>query len=201
MTPGCTTARIDREDMSLRDTIQRADPAATPVEDAQRAYLGLLFEKYRGALLRHVSRFTSSREDAADLVNDTYLRVMHRISLSRLDAAARGYLFQTATNLARDHRRRHRFRDHARLDEVPAEGLASAGASPEESLAADQVNVILKECLEEMPEEVRSVFILARSHGMPYPEIARHLAIGRRTVERRMAEAMSHLSARFGGDR
>jgi RNA polymerase sigma factor (sigma-70 family) len=179
--------------MSIRDTFQQDAPAEqSPTEDAQRAYF---------ALLRHVGRFTSSREDAADLVHDTYMRVMHRISLSRLDAAARGYLFQTATNLARDHRRRQRFRAHARLDEVLEECLISSDASPEESLAADQVNDILKDCLREMPEEVRSVFVLARSQGMSYPEIARYLAIGRRTVERRMAQAMSHLAARLGGER
>jgi RNA polymerase sigma factor (sigma-70 family) len=201
MVLGCGTAGVDQDAMSLQDTFQRDAPAAaTPTEEAQRAYLALLFEKYRSALLRHVSRFTSSREDAADLVHDTYIRVMHRISLSRLDAAARGYLFQTATNLARDHRRRQRFRAHARLDEVPEEGLISPGASPEESFAADQVNSILNACLREMPDDVRSVFVLVRSQGMSYPEVARYLAIGRRTVERRMAEAMSCLAARFGGE-
>jgi RNA polymerase sigma factor (sigma-70 family) len=187
--------------MSLPDSFERDASAGTPTEDAQRAYVALLFEKYRSALLRHVGRFTSSREDAADLVHDTYIRVMHRISLSRLDAAARAYLFQTATNLARDHRRRQRFRAHERLDEAAEEGLISPDASPEETLAADQVNDLLMECLRAMPDEVRSVFVLARSHGMSYPEIARHLAIGRRTVERRMAQAMSHLATRLGGER
>jgi RNA polymerase sigma factor (sigma-70 family) len=177
------------------------DAAATQAEDAQRAYLALLFDRYRGALLRHVGRFTASREDAADLVHDTYVRVMDRISVSRFDAAARAYLFQTATNLARDHCRRQRFRAHARLEETPEENLFAPSPSPEEALAADQVTATLREALDELSPETRSVFILARSHGMTYPEIADHLRMARRTVERRMAEAMAFLALRFGSRR
>ena len=134
-------------------------------------------------------------------MHDTYVRVMDRISVSRFDAAARAYLFQTATNLARDHCRRQRFRAHARLDEMPEETLLAPSPSPEEALAADQVTTMLREALDELSPETRSVFILARSHGMSYPEIADHLHMARRTVERRMAEAMAFLALHFGSRR
>jgi RNA polymerase sigma factor (sigma-70 family) len=181
------------------------DPAGVEVEPgkaagadaAQRAFLAALFNRYREALLRHVGRMVRSREDAADLVQDTYVRVMDRISVARFDAAARAYLFQTATNLARDYYRRQRFRAHAPLDDVPDEGPASHDPAPEDLVAADQLTATLRVAIAQMPEDARNVFLLARSRQMAYGEIARHLGLGQRTVERRMAEAMAYLSRRL----
>ena len=168
-------------------------PEADPAEQAQRAYLTLLFNKYRGALLRHVARFTTSREDAADIVQDTYVRIMHRVSVSRLDAEVRSYLFQTATNLARDHHRRQAFRAHASLEDAPDERLLADEPTPEQRLAAGQMGRTLRAVIDAMPQQTRAVFLLARAHEMPYEQIARQLGIGRRTVERRVAEAMAML--------
>jgi RNA polymerase sigma factor (sigma-70 family) len=170
-----------------------------PTDDAQRAFLTLLFNKYRGALLRHVGRFAATREDAADLVQDTYLRVMDRISMSRFDGEARAYLFQTATNLARDHHRRQKFRAHSSLDEAPDDTLWAHEPSPDQVISADQVTAALRTALREMPEGTRAVFVLARSREASYEDIAKRLGIGRRTVERRVAEAVAFLAARLRG--
>jgi RNA polymerase sigma factor (sigma-70 family) len=178
---------------------EKLDVAADPTDAAQRAFLTLLFNKYRGALLRHVGRFASSREDAADLVQETYLRVMGRISISRFDSEARAYLFQTATNLARDHYRRQKHRSHATLDEAPEETLGTGEPPHEEVLATAQLTTALRVAIAEMPEGIRAVFILARSRELPYEEIAKRLGIGRRTVERRVAEAVAFLADRLRG--
>lgn len=184
----------------LKQTDTRpADEVSDPTEAAQRAFLALLFNKYRGALLRHVGRFSSSREDAADLVQDTYLRVMDRISMSRFDGEARAYLFQTATNLARDHHRRQKFRSHSALDEVPEDTLGTDDPTPEQIISADQVTAALRVAIREMPANARAVFVLARSRELSYGDIAARLGIGRRTVERRVAEAVAFLAARLRG--
>lgn len=170
-----------------------------PTDAAQRAFLTLLFNKYRGALLRHVGRVAASREDAADLVQDTYLRVMDRISMSHFDGAARAYLFQTATNLARDHYRRQRFRAHAPLEDAPEDMLLAHDPTPEQIFAANQVTAALTAAIREMPEGTRAVFVLARSRDLSYEDIAKRLGIGRRTVERRMADAIALLAQRLRG--
>jgi RNA polymerase sigma factor (sigma-70 family) len=172
---------------------------ADPTDAAQRAYVTLLFNKYRGALLRHVGKFTGSREDAADIVQDTYLRVMNRVSVSRFDAETRSYLFQTATNLARDHFRRQSFRAHAPLEDVPVDALRASELTPEQNLAASQMSRALRAAIQAMPPQTRTVFLLARTREQSYEQIATQLGIGRRTVERRMAEAMAVLVSRLRG--
>jgi RNA polymerase sigma-70 factor (ECF subfamily) len=169
------------------------DPAA----DGQRALLIVLFNKYRGALQRHVERMVHSREDAAELVQETYLRVMRQVQTSRFEAAARAYLFQTATNLARDHHRRMRFRAHDRLDELPEGDLPIGSPAAEQTVAADQVLSLLRTAIVELPPSARAVFLRARVRNESYAEIGRELGMSVRTVERRMAEAMTILCARL----
>jgi RNA polymerase sigma-19 factor, ECF subfamily len=181
------------------DLPRRAQSQSDPVPDAHRAFLVLLFNKYRGALLRHLERLVHSREDAAELVQETYLRVMRRVQTSRFEAAARAYLFHTATNLARDHFRRQRFRAHERLDEL-AEADLPAGCPPlDQTLAADEVLTLLHTSILELPPVTRSVFLKARVQNLGYAAIARELGLSVRTVERRMAEAMAFLCSRIRG--
>ncbi len=184
----------------LKSPVSRPkEESLDPTDEVQRAFLTLLFNKYRGALFRHVRRLVNTQEDAADLVQDTYLRVMDRISVSRFGAEARAYLFQTATNLARDHYRRQRFRSHASIEEISEERFVACEQAPDQVIAASEVTAALRAAVQEMPDETRAVFVLARGRDLSYAEIARHLHLGKRTVERRMAEAMAFLVERLRG--
>ena len=142
----------------------------------------LLFNKYRGALTRHVERLVHSREDAAELVQETYLRVMNQIQSSRLEAAARGYLFQTATNLAHDHFRRGRHRTHTNIDELPEAQLPPGDPLPEQLLAADQTLARLKLALMRLPAQTRDILLRARIHNQDYAQISQELGVSVRTV-------------------
>lgn len=174
-----------------------ADLGPDPVADTQRALLTLLFNKYRGALLSHVTRLVRSPEDAAELVQETYLRVMAHARTAEFESIARAYLFQTATNLARDHFRRQRWRAHEPLESVPEPEAPPTHSSPEELALWRDAMESLGAALHVMPEATRTVFILARLDGRPYADIARELGISVRTVERRMSEAMTLLTARL----
>lgn len=180
----------------LKTSQQQAPPreqaGPDPTADTQRAFLVLLFNKYRAALMRHVERMVHSREDAAELVQETYVRVMRQVQTSRFEAAARAYLFQTATNLARDHHRRQKFRAHGRLDEVD-ESQLPLGCSPDQAVAAEQLLLLLRASIRDLPPDTRAVFFKARMQNMSYAQIGQELGMSIRTVERRMAEAMTVL--------
>lgn len=174
-----------------------ADIGSDPVVDTQRALLTLLFNKYRGALLSHLTRLVRSPDDAAELVQETYLRVMSHAQIAEFESVARAYLFQTATNLARDHFRRQRWRAHEPLESVPEPDAPRASDSPEDSALWEQAMHSLNAALRAMPEATLAVFTRARLDNRAYSDIAHELGISVRTVERRMSEAMSLLTARL----
>src|SRR5579863_1401702 len=117
---------------------------ADPTLDSQRVFLTLLYTKYRAPLFRYVNGIITSREEAEELVQETYLRVMRRAQTTSFEFSARNYLFETATNLARDHIRRRRHRRHDSLnvnrDEVPD----TAQPEPDHQLAWDQAIAALR---------------------------------------------------------
>lgn len=175
-------------------TASSADSGPDPVADSQRALLILLFNRYRGALMHHVERLVRSREDAAELVQEAFLRVMHQIQSSRFETAARAYLFQTATHLAYDHFRRGRHRDHACIDDLAESQLPAGAPPPEQLLAADQTLARLRSAMLQLPAQTREVFLRARIHNQSHAQISKELSVSIRTVERRIAEAMELLT-------
>jgi RNA polymerase sigma factor (sigma-70 family) len=167
-----------------------------PTADSQRAFLTLLYSKYRSALFRYVNGIISSREETAELVQETYVRVMKRSQVMDFESSARNYLFETATNLARDHIRRSRHRRHDSFDETGEEFPDSSQQQPDQQLAWDQAIAALRSGVAAMPALTREIFVMGRLREMQYTEIARTLGVSLRTVERKMSEALSLLSDR-----
>jgi RNA polymerase sigma-70 factor, ECF subfamily len=172
---------------------------ADPTVDSQRAFLTLLYTKYRAPLFRYVNGIITSREEAEELVQETYLRVMKRAQVTSFEFSARNYLFETATNLARDYIRRRRHRRHDSLNATGDELPDTAQREPDRQLAWDQAIAALRSGVADMSPLTREIFIMGRLREMKYAEIARALDIGVRTVERKMSEALALLAERVVG--
>jgi RNA polymerase sigma-70 factor (ECF subfamily) len=113
----------------------------------------------------------------------------------RIDAMARSFLFQTATNLARDHHRRrasHRAGLHVPID---GEEIIEDHLGPDEQLAGEQTRALLERAIAELPPDTRTVFILHRFRDLTYAQIGGLMSLSARTVARKMAEAIERLSS------
>jgi RNA polymerase sigma factor (sigma-70 family) len=179
------------------DPLIQGSMSEDPVGDTQKAFITLLFNKYRGSLHRYLTTLLGSNDDAAELVQETYFRLLRHGCMVEVEAQARAYLFQTATNLARDLHRRamtHRSRDHVPLDD----SIEAEGFEPEREVTWNQALATVKESIKELPRRTRQVYLLSRFGNLTYPQIAARLGISTRTVERKMVEAIDHLSARLG---
>ena len=173
-----------------------ADAGRDPLLETQQVYVTLLFNKYRGALHRHLASMVASQEDAADLVQDSYFRLVRHGSLMQIDAMARAFLFETATNLARDHLRRRRTRPPGEpLDDFEP---PSDEPSPERQLALSETLAAIREAVVRLPPICRDVFLLSRFRDRTYVEIAADLGISTRSVDRHMAIAMAELERVVG---
>jgi RNA polymerase sigma factor (sigma-70 family) len=164
--------------------------------DHGRAYFTALFQKYRSSLFRYLTGLVASPDDAAELVQESYTRLLQHDDVAHLEAVSRTYLFQIATNLARDHYRRRATRRTAHLDVDELE-IADERAGPEHSLVWDTTIDVIKDGIKELPPTTRRIFLLSRFRGKTYPQIAQLLGISTRTVERKMSEAMQALAARL----
>ncbi|HTV76752.1 MAG TPA: sigma-70 family RNA polymerase sigma factor [Steroidobacteraceae bacterium] len=169
-------------------------PAQPPAADASHhAYVTMLFNRHRASLQHYLMRLVPA-DDAAELVQESYYRLLRHGEMVRIDAMARSFLFQTATNLARDHHRRrasHRAALHVPID---GEEIPEDHRGPDQQLAGEQTRALLEEAIAALPPDTRTVFVLHRFRDLTYPQIAGLMNLSARTVARKMAEAIERLS-------
>jgi RNA polymerase sigma factor (sigma-70 family) len=176
------------------DLIEREPATAVPADPSHKAYVTMLFNRHRISLQRYLTRLVPP-DDAAELVQESYYRLLRHGEMVRIDAMARSFLFQTATNLARDHHRRrasHRAALHVPID---AEEIVEDHLGPDQQLAGEQTRALLERAIADLPPDTRTVFMLHRFRDLTYPQIAGIMSLSARTVARKMAEAIERLSA------
>jgi RNA polymerase sigma-70 factor (ECF subfamily) len=116
-----------------------------------------LFERFRRPLLRYLTDLLARRDEAEDVVQDTYVR---RMQVEKLDVGrVRALLFKVATHLAYDRFRQRRARGSHAGDEALAE-LPSHEPVPERAVAFEQGVEIVKRTLLELKPRCRQVFLL-----------------------------------------
>jgi RNA polymerase sigma-19 factor, ECF subfamily len=167
-----------------------ADERETPVAaaDSTRAFATGVFLRCQHSLLRYLRELLSRREDAEDVAQETYLKLVHAEKLEQSEVRVRAFLFKIATNLAYDRFRQRRSR--GRHDDTELVALSDEGAPADRLVALEQGVSIVERTLLELPARCRQVFLLRVSHEWSYGAIAEHLAVSKRTVEREMQQAL-----------
>ena len=136
-------------------------------------------------LFRAAWALTGSREDAEDLVQDTYERVLRRPRFMRRDDDL-GYLYRTLRNTYLNARRTAARRPQvvAQLDDVQAQS-SRAEVQPER---AAETRLVL-EAVAELPEPMREVLVAVDVLGLSYAEAGKALGVHENTVPSRLARA------------
>jgi RNA polymerase sigma-70 factor, ECF subfamily len=146
-------------------------------------------------LYRAAWALTGSREDAEDLVQETYVRVLARPRFVRREDNL-GYLLRVLRNTFLNERRTRSRRP--RTSPLP-EGFdfveQRATAQPERALEATEVY----EAIAELPDDFRDVLVAVDVVGLSYKEAADALRTREGTVMSRLYRARQQIMRRVGG--
>lgn len=175
----------------------------TAAATSKNRFLAELMAEEGPGLKRYLAHKLGSPDDAAEVAQETFLR-LHRLQSPETLDNARAYLFQTATNLATDQLRRrslhHRFlaREQSARDSAgELEQHQADTVSPEHILAARQKLRAIMEAVEELPVQVRQAFLLHRRNGLAYDDIAREMGVSTSSVEKYILQALRHCRQRL----
>ena len=137
-------------------------------------------------------RLTNNSEDAADVVQDTYLRAFRSLPNFRGDSQFTTWLYRITANCASTYmgkRSRHRHED---LDEqTPFPADITQGPEAKADAALDRRE--LSEALAKLPPNLRSVIVLRDIYDLPHEAIARELGISEVTAKVRLHRARKKL--------
>lgn len=131
----------------------------------------MLYKQYYGFAMAICLRYAENREEAAEILNDGFMKVFTNLASYSQEKAFRGWIRTILVHTAIDHYRRNSKHYHA-LDLVYAEN---------ESSYEDALDVISAEeimaMVQLLPPAYRLVFNLHVIEGFSHPEIAEQLQI------------------------
>jgi RNA polymerase sigma-70 factor (ECF subfamily) len=176
---------------------QREPPAAA---DPRTERVTRVFVRFQRSLLTYLRDLLARREDAEDVAQETYVRLVRAGSLEQSEVHIRAAMFRAATNLAYDRFRQRRSR--GRQDDAELAELRDDAPQPERIVEMEQALRIVERTVLGLPLRCRQVFLLRTAHEWSYEAIAERLGISKRTVEREMQTALDACQRELrGGER
>ncbi|ANF24948.1 sigma-70 family RNA polymerase sigma factor [Stutzerimonas stutzeri] len=149
-----------------------------------------LYVDHQGWLNGWLRRQLGCSQRAADLAQDTFVRVLSKDQGLDAIREPRAYLHIIARGLLINHWRRRQI-EQAYLDAVALHPEAVA-PSPESQALVVETLLQVDAMLARLPEKVRRAFLLSQLHGLTYAAIALEVGVSERMVKKYMAQAMLH---------
>jgi RNA polymerase sigma-70 factor (ECF subfamily) len=162
---------------------------------------GILLRRYERELYGYLRRYLGDDTLAEDVFQNTFLQVYLKCGHYESGRPVRPWLYAIATNQAIDAARRQRRHvavslehghetsnngDAARL----MQALVTRQPGPSEEVSSAEDRVLIRACVERMPNHLRQVLVLAYYQGLKYREIADIVGIPVGTVKSRLHAAL-----------
>jgi RNA polymerase sigma factor (sigma-70 family) len=142
----------------------------------------MAFQQYHTSVLAFVERRINNHEEAEDMVQDLYSRLLNYDQLICRDTL-KSLLFTMAHNMVTDH-----FRHNARRPVVSSYTYdiitKETPTTPMDELQAEDIKNIENNFMNDLSPKCRRVYMMTRFEEKSIDEIASELNLSRRTVER-----------------
>jgi RNA polymerase sigma factor (sigma-70 family) len=164
--------------------------------EARKAFLERLFT-HRGALQAFFYRRLRTKSDAADLVQEVYLRVL-RVKDTDAIKSPEAYLFTVAGNLLKENAAVDRRQAQAaEVEEADGAQLLIETRGFDTALDIERRVARLRVVLEELSPKCCAAVILQYRHGLSYAQIGERLEISPRMVKKYLTQALNHCRRRM----
>jgi len=179
------------------------------LQNGEDTALNEIMTRWQTPLLRFIYRYVGNQEESLDLAQETFVRVYQNRHGYRHSAKFSSWLFTIASNLCRNHLRwEHRHptiplthSEDGDGSHGPGETIASPNESPSDAAERNDTARHVKESIQSLPHDLKTVVLLFEYEDLSYVEIAGVLHCSPKAVETRLYRARKILQeklARFG---
>ena len=163
---------------------------------------GQLLRRYEKTLYAFLVRYTGDMALAEDIFQNTFLQIYQSAGLFDRGKQFKPWMYTIALNKARDALRQKKRQKVKSIDAVSADvdgdmDHSFADIIPSKILSPDEISVnrelrgVVKDMIEQLPENLRAVLVMSYFDKLPQKEIAEVLNVPVGTVKSRLHKAMA----------
>ncbi|MHB8970225.1 MAG: sigma-70 family RNA polymerase sigma factor [Pirellulaceae bacterium] len=158
------------------------------------AAYGQLVRRYQDRLFTSLVHVVSNREEAEDVVQDTFVQAMLKLNSFRRDSSFYTWLYRIAINTAfYRHRQRRKEPSVDAVRAMTGNDPPDPGDDPADRMLREERATDIQRALSRLTEEFRLVLVMRDVDGFDYQSIARILDVSIGTVRSRLHRARSFM--------
>ena len=151
----------------------------------------LLFRKYYAPLCKSLYRTLRDASFAEDIVQEVFLKVWDMRETLKMDEGIQSYLYRASYNSALNFLKQQKQKQAVDIDTLEV-GLPG-NETPEKHLSLLETEADILKAIDSLPPKTKLVFSMSRFEELSYKEIADHLDISLKSVEKHMGIALQRL--------
>jgi RNA polymerase sigma factor (sigma-70 family) len=157
-----------------------------------------LVRRYMKAIFNFAYRMTGNYAEADDVAQDVFVQVYRSLPTMRTDLPFKAWLYVVARNKCLDVLKRKRALTFSAIEdpergESPLDRLADPDPVPEQLFERADLQRVLREAIEQLPEKYRSVVAMRYASGLTFAEIGEALGLPENTVKTHFQRAKAAL--------
>jgi RNA polymerase sigma-70 factor (ECF subfamily) len=184
---------VKNTDQQLVDRVFKGDKHA----------FDLLVLRYQHRILGLIGRFINDPAEVEDVAQEAFIKAYRALPKFRGDSAFYTWLYRIAINTAKNYLvARGRRPPSTDIDVEDAEFMENNAAltdidTPEASREKEDLQRVINEAIEELPEDLRTAFTLREFSGLSYEEITEIMGCPVGTVRSRIFRAREALDKKI----
>ena len=173
------------------------------VQQGDKKAFDVLVLKYQQRIAKLVSRYVRDQDEVLDVTQEAFIKAYRALPRFRGDSAFYTWLYRIAINTAKNYLvaqgRRPPATDVDAEDAVYVDGgmRLSDRDTPEQLVQRDQVERVIYETIDGLPEELRTAITLREMEGLSYEEIAETMDCPIGTVRSRIFRAREAIETKL----
>ena len=173
------------------------------VQQGDKKAFDVLVMKYQQRIVKLISRYVRDQDEVLDVTQEAFIKAYRALANFRGDSAFYTWLYRIAINTAKNYLvaqgRRPPATDVDADEAVYVEGGSrlSDRDTPERLVQRDEIERVIYQTIDGLPEELRTAITLREMEGLSYEEIAETMDCPIGTVRSRIFRAREAIEAKL----
>ena len=146
----------------------------------QEKGLRMMMNAYQSRLYWHIRRLVDDEDAAKDVLQETFIKVCQNFSQFKKDSQLYTWLYRIASNEALQHLNKAKKMQKTEQD---ADVYLENQKAENSGRNADEIELLLQDAIQKLPEKQRMVFTLRYYDDLPYEEISKILDMSVSTLK------------------